>query len=74
MEDDEFLDLHDACAFLGGSRPMHSATFYRGIKSGIYPKPVRVAPNTSRWIKRELAAAKQRRIEERDFVPPQAAG
>ena len=68
MDNDEFLDSKSACAFIGGSRPINAATLYRGVKLGIYPRPVHVAPNVSRWRKSELATAIEKRIAERDAV------
>ena len=66
MDGDELLDKDAACRFIGGSRPINPATLYRGVKSGIYPQPVKVAPNVSRWRKSELSAAIEQRIAERD--------
>ena len=63
---EELLDLDAACLFIGGSRPINPATMYRGIKSGIYPPPVKIGPNLSRWRKCELAEAIERRIAARD--------
>ncbi|MEY4967241.1 MAG: hypothetical protein RL274_2824 [Pseudomonadota bacterium] len=68
--DDELLDADAACRFIGGSRPINPATLYRGIKSGIYPPPVKVAPNISRWRRTELAEAIDRRISARDRSAP----
>lgn len=62
----ELLDAKGACEFLGGSKPINAATLYRGVASGLYPKPIRVSPNSSRWIKAELEAARARRIAARD--------
>jgi predicted DNA-binding transcriptional regulator AlpA len=66
MENDELLDLTGACALIGGCRPINPATLYRGVKSGIYPQPVKVAPNVSRWRRSELDAALNIRIALRD--------
>ncbi len=66
MAEDELLDSKAACAFIGGTRPINAATLYRGVKQGIYPRPIHVAPNVSRWRKSELAEALQRRIAMRD--------
>ena len=71
MEADEFLDKDAACRFIGGSRPINPARLYRGVKTGIYPQPVKVAPNVSRWRRSELAEAIERRIAAR--VAPEAA-
>ena len=67
---DDFLDLKATCAFFGGmTSPIHPATLYRGIAAGRYPRPVHVAPNSSRWLHSECVAAKIRLIEERDRGP-----
>jgi predicted DNA-binding transcriptional regulator AlpA len=66
MERDELLDRRAACAFFGGVRPIHFATLYRGIDAGRYPKPVRVSPNTSRWLRSECEIALRALISARD--------
>ena len=63
---DDLLDKDAACRFIGGSRPINAATLYRGVKAGIYPKPVKVAPNVSRWRRGELEEALAARIAARD--------
>lgn len=71
--DDELLDAEAACRFIGGSRPINPATLYRGIRSGIYPKPIKITGTASRWRKSELAAAIERRIGARDSTIATAA-
>jgi predicted DNA-binding transcriptional regulator AlpA len=66
MENEDLLDRDAVCRFIGGSRPINPATLYRGVKAGIYPKPIKVAPNVSRWQKSELQEALDRRVAERD--------
>jgi predicted DNA-binding transcriptional regulator AlpA len=66
MSNEEFFDADAACRFIGGSRPINAATLYRGVKAGIYPAPIKVAPNISRWLKTELEVAIAKRIAERD--------
>jgi predicted DNA-binding transcriptional regulator AlpA len=66
MTDELLLDADAACRLLGGSRPINPATLYRGIKAGIFPRPVKIAPNIARWRKSELEAAIASRIAERD--------
>lgn len=66
MEVDELLDRDATCAFFGGSRPIHFATLYRGIKAGRYPKPIPVGPNTSRWLTSECKAALEALIAARE--------
>jgi predicted DNA-binding transcriptional regulator AlpA len=59
MESSELLDRDAACRFFGGTRPIHAATLYRGIRQGRYPKPVHVGPGSSRWLREECEAALQ---------------
>ena len=66
MESEDLLDRDAACRFIGGSRPINAATLYRGVKAGIYPRPIKVAPNVSRWRKSESDEAMAKRIAERD--------
>ena len=53
----ELLDRAAACAFFGGTKPLNAATLYRGIRKGRYPKPVKVGPGSSRWLRSECEAA-----------------
>jgi hypothetical protein len=50
IEDDGFYDLEVVRRFFGGTKPLNSATIYRGIAEGRYPRPVRVSPNANRWL------------------------
>jgi predicted DNA-binding transcriptional regulator AlpA len=63
VDDDGLYDIEFVCAFFGGSKPLHAATVYRGIKQGRYPPPVKPSPNANRWIGRELKAAKTEILE-----------
>jgi predicted DNA-binding transcriptional regulator AlpA len=58
----ELLDRRAACAFFGGTRPLNPATLYRGIRKGRYPKPVKIGPGSSRWLRSECEAALQAMI------------
>ncbi|MHC2662553.1 helix-turn-helix transcriptional regulator [Bradyrhizobium diazoefficiens] len=68
LRQDELLDLRETCRLFGGNRPINSATLYRGIIAKRYPAPIKVGPNTSRWLKSEcdtaLAAMIARRAEQ----------
>jgi hypothetical protein len=46
-----------ACKVIGGDKPIHPSTYYRGAKIGIYPAPVKVGPNISRVDLDKLDAA-----------------
>ena len=73
MQDyNEMLTQQAACAFFGGDRPLHYSTLYRGIAAGRYPKPVRVGPNTSRWLRSECQSARDALIAARDGIPRDA--
>ena len=50
-----------ACKLIGGDKPVHAVTYYRGVKRGIYPAPFRVAPNVSRVDLDRLADALRER-------------
>jgi|OM-RGC.v1.034553319 Predicted transcriptional regulator len=54
---------HDAAAFVGISR----TTFWRRVKDGTFPQPVRIGRAT-RWRRDELVAAVERATAERDGV------
>jgi hypothetical protein len=76
MQGDEMMTRSATCAFFGGDRPIHYSTLYRGIAEGRYPKPVRVSPNSSRCLRSECQAARDKLVAERDgtAVPKAADG
>lgn len=57
------LDRDAVCAYFGGSRPIHQSTFYRGIRKGIYPAPIKVGPASSRWLWNECEAVLRKMAE-----------
>jgi predicted DNA-binding transcriptional regulator AlpA len=59
------LDRNAACEFFGGTRPLNPATLYRGIRKGRYPRPVKVGPGSSRWLRSECEAVLQGMVEGR---------
>lgn len=61
----ELLDKDAVCRLIGGTRPINSATLYRGIRKGRYPRPVKVGPGSSRWLRNECESALQSLIEGR---------
>ena len=67
QDEDEPITIAEACRLLGGSeKPIHPATFYRGVKSGIFPAPKHVAPNVSRVSRRKVLEARNRLMEAPD--------
>jgi predicted DNA-binding transcriptional regulator AlpA len=59
------LDRDAVCAFFGGTRPIDAATLYRGASNGRYPRPVKVGPGSSRWLRSECEAALQAMVDGR---------
>jgi len=53
----DLLDRDATCRFFGSIRPINPATLYRGVRKGRYPKPVKVGPGSSRWLRSECEAA-----------------
>jgi predicted DNA-binding transcriptional regulator AlpA len=51
------LDRREVCRFFGGTKPLDPATLYRGIRKGRYPRPIKVGPGSSRWLRVECEAA-----------------
>ena len=65
MQPDDLLDRAAVCRYFGGNRPINSATLYRGIRKGRFPKPIHVGPGSSRWLLDECDKALQAMIERR---------
>jgi hypothetical protein len=59
-----FGSIEAACTAIGGDKPISRATYYRGVKAGLYPAPIRVSPNVSRVDLDQLAARLREREEE----------
>jgi predicted DNA-binding transcriptional regulator AlpA len=62
---DDLLDLRAVCALIGGTRPINPATLYRNVRKGLYPRPLKIGPNSSRWLRVEVEAALARMVEAR---------
>jgi hypothetical protein len=60
FDDDEWLDIPAACAVIGGNRPIHPATYYRGVKAGRYPAPEQRGLNVKRVSRRKIEAGLRR--------------
>jgi predicted DNA-binding transcriptional regulator AlpA len=64
---DDLVDEIIACRILGGeANPIHRSTLWRGIKSGRFPKPIKIGPATNRWSAAELTAVVERAIAARE--------
>jgi predicted DNA-binding transcriptional regulator AlpA len=58
----ELLPKSDVCRLFGNINP---STLYRGIRQGRYPRPVRIGPNSSRWLLTECRDALRLMVEAR---------
>jgi predicted DNA-binding transcriptional regulator AlpA len=57
MQDNpDYITVKEACALIGGTKPISHATFYRGVKAGRFPKPEHVSPNVVRVRRAVLIA------------------
>lgn len=57
----EMMDLHETCLFFGGkSSPIDRSTFYRGVRNGVFPKPVKLGSRMARWRLSDCRAALER--------------
>jgi predicted DNA-binding transcriptional regulator AlpA len=61
----QLLDKREVCVFFGGTKPINPSSLYRGIRQGRYPKPVKVGPGSSRWLRSECEAALRSMVEGR---------
>jgi len=61
----QLLDKAEVCRLFGGTKPINPTTLYRGIKLGRYPKPVKIGPGSSRWLRAECEAALRSMVEGR---------
>jgi predicted DNA-binding transcriptional regulator AlpA len=52
----ELLDKAEVLRLFGGSKPINASTLYRGIRGGRYPRPIKVGPQSSRWLRDEVEA------------------
>ena len=56
-DDPDFIPIYpDACAIVGGSKPISAATYYRGVKAGRLPAPEHPTPGISRIRRGKLIA------------------
>ena len=48
VDEPELITIDEKCLEIGGSKPISKATFYRGVKAGRYPAPIRISPGLVR--------------------------
>jgi predicted DNA-binding transcriptional regulator AlpA len=61
----DLLHRAEVCRLFGGTKPINVATLYRGIRKGRYPRPVKVGPGSSRWLRSECEQALRSMVEGR---------
>jgi len=73
-DDVDFVDVKETCRILGGSKPWHPSTLWRALRdpSRNLPRPVHTGPNSIRFLRKELLAAKAAMIAARDNPVAQA--
>jgi predicted DNA-binding transcriptional regulator AlpA len=62
---DPLMDRAETCRFFGGNKPIDPSSLYRGIRKGLHPRPVKIGPGSSRWLRSECEAALARMVEVR---------
>ena len=62
----ELWDKQAVLEYFGGTKPLHLSTLYRGMASGIYPRPINVSADVVRWVADECRAATLRMLAARD--------
>lgn len=58
----DLLTVDQVCEFFGGITP---AGLYKGIKAKRYPKPIKIGPQTARWLRTECVDTLHRLAEQR---------
>jgi predicted DNA-binding transcriptional regulator AlpA len=48
VTDDDLWDIREVCKFFGGTKPLHPATIYRHVKTGLISPPDHIG-GSSRW-------------------------
>jgi predicted DNA-binding transcriptional regulator AlpA len=56
------LKLRDVLVVFGG---INASTLYRGIRAHRYPRPIKVGPGSSRWLRSECEAVLQAMVQGR---------
>jgi hypothetical protein len=53
----DYITVKEACAIIGGTKPISEPTYYRGARAGRLPLPEHPTPGVSRIRKQKLLAA-----------------
>ena len=63
MNDDDLMDVDELARMFGN---VSRATIWRGVRTGRFPKPIKLGPFISRWLRREAQAYLDRLTRARD--------
>jgi predicted DNA-binding transcriptional regulator AlpA len=63
--ENQLLTCRETCTAFGGVDP---STLYRGIRLGRYPRPIKVGPGSSRWLRSEIDACLRQMVEGRSHA------
>lgn len=67
--DDDLVTVDVACQIIGGRQsPITPSTLYRGIRTGKFPRPLKIGPGTNRWRRSELQAVLDAAAARREAV------
>jgi predicted DNA-binding transcriptional regulator AlpA len=66
-QDAELITAKEAMKMTG---ILNSSTMYRAIKAGKFPKPVKIGPQSTRFLKSEIFDYVRRLVAERDGGTP----
>jgi predicted DNA-binding transcriptional regulator AlpA len=65
----DLLDVGATCKFIGGDEtPIDRSTLYRGVSSGLYPKPIKITQSAVRWLRPELHAMRAAAMAAREMA------
>lgn len=63
---DDLIPITIVCQMIGGKdTPVVPSTIYKGIKTGLYPAPIKLGPGTSRWRRSEILEFLERAAAQR---------
>jgi predicted DNA-binding transcriptional regulator AlpA len=68
MSDEDLIDVNELARMFGN---VSKATVWRGVRDGRFPKPIKLGPYISRWLRREARQHLDKLMTERAGDPPQ---
>lgn len=62
LENDRLLKVSEVARMVG----MGVSTIYQHVAAGTFPKPLKLGPQASRWLRSEVQAWVEKRVSERE--------